>query len=113
MDVYLVRKSLGLVCDAFIRRNADTDDPEEGNWTTVYNGSEPHWPIDELREKSSYTFRVRALNTVGWSPYSENSTDIIFSPWMQGWCTLAACKNISLFILLCSVKCPYVSGLIF
>ena len=55
-----------------------------GNWTTVYNASDSHWGIEGLEDGQSYTFRVRALNRIGWSPYSDNSTDIVFAAWMQG-----------------------------
>ncbi|KAK2186839.1 hypothetical protein NP493_187g02000 [Ridgeia piscesae] len=44
------------------------------NWTTVYNGSDTRWVIGGLEHGEVYVFRVAALNAIGWSTFSANST---------------------------------------
>ena len=44
------------------------------NWTIVYNGTNKRWVIDGLDYGEVYVFQVAALNRIGWSTFSGNST---------------------------------------
>ncbi|XP_067675199.1 proto-oncogene tyrosine-protein kinase ROS-like isoform X2 [Haliotis asinina] len=48
----------------------------DGEWTQVYNGSDPRWVVDEhvLEPGQRYLFRVAAENKNGLGPFSDNSS---------------------------------------
>ena len=52
----------------------DLDNGYHDNWTLVYNDTEPKWTVEGLVMGQEYVFRVAALNRVGWSEYSDNSS---------------------------------------
>ncbi|XP_035904405.1 protein sevenless isoform X2 [Anopheles stephensi] len=43
------------------------------HWSQVYNGTDVYWIIPERHAIQSNLFRVRARNSYGWGPYSEES----------------------------------------
>uniref|UniRef100_A0A182VVI6 Tyrosine-protein kinase receptor n=1 Tax=Anopheles minimus TaxID=112268 RepID=A0A182VVI6_9DIPT len=43
------------------------------HWSQVYNGTDVYWIIPERHAIQNNLFRVRARNSYGWSPYSEES----------------------------------------
>ncbi|XP_074649999.1 proto-oncogene tyrosine-protein kinase ROS-like [Tubulanus polymorphus] len=44
------------------------------DWVTVYNGTERKWLVDGLAPNEEFTFHVAAVNEIGWSEYSINSS---------------------------------------
>ncbi|CAG9858272.1 unnamed protein product [Phyllotreta striolata] len=48
---------------------------ETEQWVTYYNGTNTSWIINGLNEKQKYAFRVSALNSYGWSNFSEESNE--------------------------------------
>ncbi|XP_077977455.1 proto-oncogene tyrosine-protein kinase ROS-like [Glandiceps talaboti] len=49
----------------------------DGNWTTVYNKTEPYWVMVDLDEGESYIFRVECINEIGSSGFSNHSSIFI------------------------------------
>ena len=45
----------------------------------VYNGSDTEWTVTELTLEESYLFKVKASNKIGWSEYSDNSTEFVYA----------------------------------
>uniref|UniRef100_A0A182PM52 Fibronectin type-III domain-containing protein n=1 Tax=Anopheles epiroticus TaxID=199890 RepID=A0A182PM52_9DIPT len=52
-----------------------SSDPEtyDAHWSQVYNGTDVYWIIPERYAIQSNLFRVRARNSYGWGPYSDES----------------------------------------
>lgn len=52
---------------------------KEYEWISYYNGTDTYWIISGLSDKLRYAFRVSALNEIGWSDPSEESSEFDIS----------------------------------
>lgn len=86
--------------------------PLEDTWTVCYNGTDTHWIIQNLIPIDKYSFRVRALNSNGWSDYSELS-DIINAPLPSSeryaYMLIATIVPISITLLCVLIACLFCS----
>lgn len=49
------------------------DDDEEFIWESIYNGTDSFWMFSDFQNDYRYSFRVSAVNSYGWSNFSEES----------------------------------------
>uniref|UniRef100_A0A182MQB4 Tyrosine-protein kinase receptor n=1 Tax=Anopheles culicifacies TaxID=139723 RepID=A0A182MQB4_9DIPT len=54
-------------------RSATEVETYDEHWSQVYNGTDVYWIIPERHAIQHNLFRVRARNSYGWSPYSDES----------------------------------------
>ncbi|KFB37897.1 AGAP000015-PA-like protein [Anopheles sinensis] len=68
----------GMDANSTTNVTAIASEPEfvDEHWSQVYNGTDIYWIIPERHAIHNNLFRVRARNSFGWGPYSEESRPI-------------------------------------